>query len=201
MDIIKARIQRQIHSPDVLIRFQKGIADASDIDLHIDGVGKAEPQIRHALRPVHQALLAGSGNRRIPHLHHDRAAVGAGLLHDRRVIQPFLIRVHLLPYLQRQSFRHSLRCAKRPDHAIQITAQLRMISGHPFYNDVQPSDSQCQKIINIIQALSLRPGKLQLFLQVFMQLLSGMYSGKIQLDHGVISFFFLHRLSPFSACF
>ena len=100
----------------------------SDIDLHIYGVCKAQTQIWHALRPVHQSFLTGNGNRRIAHPHHDRTAVGAGLLHNGRVIQPFLIRIHLLPHLQRQSFRHSLRRAQRTHHAIQIAAQLRTVS-------------------------------------------------------------------------
>ena len=58
MNIIKTRIQRQIHGPDILFRLKKRIADAPDVNLHINGVFKAQPEIRHALRPVHQPFLA-----------------------------------------------------------------------------------------------------------------------------------------------
>ena len=200
MDIVKSGIQRKIHRPYILVRFQERITHASDVNLHVSGIRKAQPQTGHALRPVHQSLLAGNGNGRIRKRHHDRTAVGAGLLHDRRIIQPFLIRVHLLPHLQRQPLRHRLRRAKRPEHAVQIASKPRVVSGHPFHDNVQPSGRHGQEIINIIQAFSLRFGKLQLILQILMQLLSGTDSGKIQLDHRFMSSVFLHLLSPFSAC-
>ena len=198
--VIKAGIQRQIHRPHILIRFQERISYSADLNLYIRGICKAQPQIWHSFCAVKQSLLSGNGHRILSKLQHDRTMESTGLLHNSRIIQPFLIRIHLLPYLQRQPFCHSLCRAQRPDHTIQISAQSRMIPGYPFHNNMQPSGCHGQKIVNIIQTLSLSAGQLQLFLQIFMQLLSGMYSGKIQLDHVVISFFFLHRLSPFSAC-
>ena len=134
--IIKAGIQRQIHRPDILIRLQERITDSADFNLYIRGIGKAQPQIRHSLRAVKQSLLPGNGNRSLPKLQHDRTMEGAGLLHNSRIIQPLLIRIHLLLHLQRQPFRHGLRRAKRPHHAVQISAQLRMPSRNSFHNDM-----------------------------------------------------------------